>query len=211
MQNKGVIFDLDGTLWDVTESTFYSTNVVTQKHKLKEISKETICNVFGCDKEESAKLYFPELQLSKSLNLMDEIAKVNIENLNQNGGVLYSNLEKVIIELSKKYTLFIVSNTAESKYIEAFLYSSKLKRYFSDYIAASEINISKGEAIKKIISKNNLKNAIYVGDTKKDLEAAKIAQIPFIYAQYGFGKKLKTQYNIYDIKELPGVVKGIFN
>lgn len=88
-KRNGVIFDLDGTLWEVIESTFISANKIVDKYGLKRISKETICRVFGLNKEESAKLYFPYLELNESIKLMDEIASINIGNLKNNGGNLY--------------------------------------------------------------------------------------------------------------------------
>ena len=107
--------------------------------------------------------------------------------------------------------MYIVSNTAQKEYIESFLISSDLKEYFKDYIAASELNISKADAIKKLTKQYNIKKSVYVGDTKKDLESAQEAQIPFIYAKYGFEKDLKVQYYINDISELEKILKKIFN
>ena len=209
-KTDGVIFDLDGTLWEVIESTFYSINEIAKKHGLKEIKMETVLKVFGLNKEESAKLYFPELDLDKSLELVDEIAVINIQNLKKNGGNLYPNLKYVLDILKEKYKLYIVSNTSEDEYIEAFLISSGMKDYFKEYLAASKLNISKGEAIKKVIKENNLRKAVYIGDTKKDLEAAEFVRIPFIQVKYGFGEDLKLKYSIDDLKELPKVIEEVF-
>ena len=41
MEKIGILFDLDGTLWEVIDSTFYSANEITKKYHLSEISKET--------------------------------------------------------------------------------------------------------------------------------------------------------------------------
>lgn len=209
MKKEGILFDLDGTLWEVIDSTFKSANEIVKKYELQEISKETICSVFGLNKVESAQLYFPYLELDKSLKLLDEIAFLNIKNLKEYGGNVYSNLEKTLIDLQGNYEMFIVSNTAESEYIEAFLISSNLNKYFKDYIAASELKISKADAIKKIINDYQLTKAIYVGDTKKDMEASDLAGIPFIQAKYGFGKDLNTKYYINEIKELPNIVEKL--
>ena len=78
MCKNGVIFDLDGTLWEVIQSTFNSANKIANKYGLERISKETICNVFGLNKEQAAKLYFPNIELNKSIKSMDEIAIQNI-------------------------------------------------------------------------------------------------------------------------------------
>ena len=210
MKNS-VIFDLDGTLWEVIEATYKSVNIITNKYNLKEVSRETICKVFGLNKEESAKLYFPYMELKESTKLVDEIAVINIENLKKNGGNIYPNVKEVLNILANIYDLYIVSNTAEIEYIRAFLKSADVKEYFKEYIAASSLNISKKDAIKKVIADNKIEKAVYVGDTRIDLEAAYKNNIPFVYAKYGFGKSINTNYSINEINELPNVLKLIFN
>lgn len=210
-KNKdAILFDLDGTLWEVTDATYNSVNEVAQKHNLQEVTKETIKSVFGLNRMEAAKKYFPNLDTEISLKLLDEISEVNIRNLNEKGGNVYLNTEEVLKKLNDKYQLFIVSNTGHREYIEAFLNTSNLKKYFKDYVAASELNISKGDAIKKVIKDYNIKNSVYVGDTEKDLEATKIADVPFIQAKYGFGQDLKTDFYINSIEELPSIVQKAF-
>ena len=209
MKNS-IIFDLDGTLWEVIESTYKSANIIANKYNLKEISKDTICKVFGLNREESAKLYFPYMELNESTKLIDEIAVINIENLKNNGGNVYPNVKEILNKLVDKYDLYIVSNTAEIEYIKAFLKSSDTKDYFKNYIAASSLNISKADAIKKVIDDNKIEKAVYIGDTRIDLEAAYANNIPFIQAKYGFGENLNTDYSINEINELLGILKKIF-
>ncbi len=206
---NGIIFDLDGTLWEVIDSTKESADVITKKHNLPEITRKTICSVFGLGKYDSARKYFPNIEINKAMELLDEIAKVNIQNLREKGGNIYPNIEKTLLVLKNNFNLYIVSNTAETEYIEAFLESSKLKRYFTDWIAASSLNLTKGEAIQKIIKDNNIINSVYVGDTSKDLEATLEANIPFIHVRYGFEKDLNCKYNINDFSELPAVIEKV--
>lgn len=209
MKNS-VIFDLDGTLWEVIESTYKSANIIANKYNLKEISKDTICKVFGLNKEETAKLYFPYMQLSESTKLIDEIAVINIENLKNNGGNVYPNVKEILNKLVEKYDLYIVSNTAEIEYIKEFFKSSDTQKYFKNYIAASSLNISKADAIKKVIDDNKIEKAVYIGDTRIDMKAAYENSLPFVQAKYGFGENLNTDYSINEIKELLGVLKKIF-
>lgn len=127
-----------------------------------------------------------------------------MENLLKEGGTLYPNTRETIINLSRKYKLYIVSNCVKG-YIESFLNTSGLKAYFDDYESYGNTLLSKGENIKLVIERNNLKNPIYVGDTKGDMEASYYAGIPFVYATYGFGKVESFDYKINDISQLSNI------
>lgn len=97
--------------------------------------------------------------------------------------------------------MYIVSNCIEG-YIESFLNSSNLTDYFKDYESNGRTKLSKGENIKLIIERNNIKKAIYVGDTISDKEAADYAKIPFVYASYGFGNVEQYDYKIDEINDI---------
>lgn len=208
MKVDAVLFDLDGTLWDVVDSTYEATKQVTSKYNLDEVSKEIITKCMGKTKEECAKLYYPSVDLEKAKSLLNEGQKINNQLLTKNGGNLYEGIEETLKELKKEYKLGIISNCADG-YIEAFLTSSQLGKYFNDFIAAGKFDITKSEAIKEVIKRNNIKRAIYVGDTVKDKEAATGAEIDFIHAKYGFGKELNHKYQIENIKDLPKLLKSI--
>ena len=211
MDRKAVIFDLDGTLWETIDSTYTALNRVTKEHDLGEISRDLVLKNYGNNKDDSAKLFFPNLDKEYAYELLDEADRLNIENLNNNGGYLYPGLEEALFNLHQDYDLYIVSNTATKKYIEAFLISSKLFKYFKDYVAASEIVLSKGEAIARLMDNYNIKDAIYVGDTLKDKEASEEAGIPFIQCLYGFGEDLNCVYKINDISELNECVRKYYD
>ncbi len=210
MNRKAVIFDLDGTLWETLDSNYEALKKITDKYNLDPISKETISNNYGNNKVESAKLYFPKLDQEEAFKLLDESDELTIKNLEVNSGRIYPGLEDVLFRLNEKYDLYIVSNTCTKKYIEAFLISSRLFKYFKDYYAASEIILSKGNAIIKLMDDYYIKDAIYVGDTLKDYNAAQVANIPFIQCLYGFGKELDCKYKINDISQLVDKVDELF-
>ena len=202
MGKNGIIFDLDGTLWETIESNYNALLEVIKKYNLKPVSKQMLCDNYGNSKKQSAAFLFPDLNEEKAFAVLEEIDDITIKNLEINGAYIYPGLEEALFNLHEKYSLYIVSNAATKKYVEAFLTSSKLFKYFEDYYAASEMKLTKAEAIKKIIEDNNIDKAIYVGDTLNDLNAAKEANIPFIDCLYGFGKELDTKYKIKDVSML---------
>lgn len=208
MINTGILFDLDGTLWEVVDSTYTNINIIAKKYGV-EVSRDVVYQSFGKNKFEIAKNYFPTFSEEKALSILEEANNENLKRLKENGGYIYPGLEEVLFELKQKYSLYIVSNAVNKEYIEAFLISSKLWKYFNDYIAASELLISKGEAISKIIEDYELTNTIYVGDTINDYEAAQLANVEFVQCLYGFDKDLKCKYKIKDISELPTVIEKI--
>ena len=155
----------------------------------------------GLPFDDIVNIYYGYLPKNKAIMYAKEAFQANIDNLLTNGGTLYKNTKDTIEYLSKKYKLYIVSNCIDG-YIESFLKTSNLEKYFIDHECNGRTNLSKGENIKLIINRNNLKNAIYVGDTISDKDGADYANIPFAYASYGFGKVDKYDYLLNDISDL---------
>lgn len=206
---NAIIFDLDGTLWETIERTWISTNEIVSKYPfLKEISKDTIRTSMGTNIEECATLYMPYLDKKQRVEILLEMIKWNVKNLEIYGGNVYPKLEETLSYLKKNYILAIVSNCGEG-YIEAFLHTSYLDKYFTDYIAAGAEKISKDCAITEIIKRNNIKKAVYVGDTNKDYQACLKANIPFIHAKYGFENTLNVKYSINNLQELPQLISNM--
>ena len=202
-----IIFDLDGTLWCAIDTCMKSIEYMKEKHSdiTRDITKEDIMAAMGKTLEEIADFYYGYLPKEKALAYTKERINKNIEFLTKDGGTLYKNVKDTIIELSKNYKLYIVSNCLEG-YIEAFLNTSGLKEYFLDFENNGRTGLSKGENINLVIQRNNLKNAIYVGDTTSDKKASKYSNIPFIYAAYGFGQVDEYDYIIKDISELKSIL-----
>lgn len=202
-----IIFDLDGTLWDTTDTTLEAANNVAKRHnEIKGFTKETIINGMGLSNIENAHNYMPYLEEEKALIYLDEIIKENISIIAKKGARLYEGELETIKSLSKKYKLGIVTNS-NNEYAELFLKTSKLEKYFSDYIGAASCNITKSAAIKEMCKNNNEPNSFYIGDIKKDKIATEEAGITFIHAKYGFEPNLESQLYIQDIRELIDLIE----
>ncbi|WP_044338873.1 HAD family hydrolase [Rossellomorea aquimaris] len=184
-----IIFDLDGTLWDPIESVLEAwNNVINDHNQLKDgITRKHLEGTMGLQMKEIGKILFPELNEEEREQLLKDLSRHEIPHLSKNGGNLYNHVEEVLVELSREYKLFIVSNCQDG-YIEAFYDYHGLDKHFKDYENPGRTGLSKGENIKLIIERNYLKDPVYVGDTEGDQKAAKEAGIPFVYARYGFGE-----------------------
>lgn len=198
-----IIFDLDGTLWDTVDCAVQTLEEIKNKYEdiTKTITADEVKSAMGKVFDEIVEIYYGYLPEEKATLYTKEAFEKNVDNLLKKGGKLYDNTENTIIELTKKYKLFIVSNCIDG-YIESFIKTSKLGKYFTDYECIGRTNLSKGENIRLVIERNNLKNSVYVGDTLKDKEAADFAEIPFVFASYGFGNVNEYVYKLDDIKDL---------
>jgi phosphoglycolate phosphatase len=204
MEYDGLLFDLDGTLWDATENIRISWNIALQEFedlKDRNITKEELQSVMGLPMDEIVARLFPDLPKEMQIQVLNRCCEFENKYLSEHGGVLYPMLRVTLDLLYKKYKLFIVSN-GQSGYIQSFLTAHKLTKYFTDFQNWGDNKVSKGENIKLVMERNNIKKAAYIGDTSGDADAASSAGIDFIYARYGFGEVKEYVYAIDDFMDL---------
>lgn len=208
MEKKfGIIFDMDGTLWDSAKEVVDSWNEIIEKEYApdKTITIKDMQSVMGLTMDRLAEKLFPDLEEEKRMELLDHCGKHENDYLREHGGKLYEGLEDTLKELQKKCSLYIVSN-CQSGYIEAFLEHYGFAKYFEDIECYGNNLLQKGENIRKIVERNHLTDAVYVGDIQGDYEASRIAGVQFIHAAYGFGKINGEVKKINSIRELLEVV-----
>ena len=205
----GILFDLDGTLWDSSACVVDSWNEVLEKYGKSKISINDMHGYMGKTMEVIAKLMLPDENDEERNRIFDECSVHEIEYLNQNGGILFDGLENTLNQLSQKYRLFIVSN-CQVGYIEAFLNYHQLGKYFTDIESYGNTGMEKGDNIKLVVERNHLKKSFYLGDVQGDLNSADYAGIPFVHAAYGFGKVDREVEKIDSIKELVECAEKMF-
>ena len=183
-----IIFDVDGTIWDSTESVAASWNKAIRDHSNLDLTLEpvSLSRVFGKTMTEIAEVLFPTLETDKRMKLLDICFDEENRYLGGHPGTLYPGVADTIRDLSQKYPLYIVSN-CQCGYIEVMLRTTGLEPYIKDHLCFGETQVSKGETILMLMEKNGLKSPVYVGDTQGDADSCKVAGIPFIFAEYGFG------------------------
>ena len=201
MIERAVIFDLDGTLWDSSVQVIEAWNSIIKKYPETKavVTPEKMATYMGKVLEEISVMLFEDISKDRGLEIMTEGSDYELEYLKDHSGVPYEDLEETLKALP--YPLFIVSN-CQSGYIETFLECCGLGKYFKDFECSGNTGNPKGENILEIIRRNEIKNAVYVGDTQGDCNASQVAGIPFIFAEYGFGNADRFDRKIKSIKEL---------
>lgn len=197
-----IIFDLDGTLWNPLDVSVAVWNRVLADNGVDEtLTKDDLRGIMGLQADQVGEKLFPHLSKEQCEKLTEESSQLECEYLRKQGGKLYGGVEHVLERLSQKYNLYIVSNCQEG-YIESFYEYHTLDKHFSDFENPGRTGLSKGENIQLIMERNDVAKAVYVGDTKGDHEAAKMAGIPFVYAAYGFGDVDEYDYKLEEFEEL---------
>ena len=210
---KGIIFDLDGTLWDASEQVTTSWNMAlsTVKDFNLRIDRRDMMSFMGNLLFDIGRMMLPKnLSDERVQELIDLCIEYEHAYLREFGAPLYENLVKTLEELKKEYSLFIVSN-CQAGYIEVFLDYTGLWDAFDDYECPGRTGLSKGENIKLICKRNSLESVVYVGDTDGDYNATCSAGLPFIHAAYGYGRPHKATPEIRRFDELPCLCKRFFN
>ena len=154
MLNKsydGIIFDLDGTMWDTRKPICEAWNIILSRHE--EIHRAPIVEAdlndcMGLPMYDIAAKLFPSLSEDVRNQLMDELCEFENGYLEKRGGVLFNGLEETLAQLQKKYKLYIVSN-CQSGYIETFFKYYDIEKYFKDYECSGNTGLSKEKNIKK--------------------------------------------------------------
>jgi phosphoglycolate phosphatase len=148
---------------------------------------------------------FPNLSAAQRAEVQLLCAKHELEILHTRGGELYPSLDETLGYLADHYKLFIVSN-CQSGYIEVFFKISGMEHYFMGHQCYGTKGKPKADNIKDIVIDHNLKAPVYIGDTMGDYDSATKAGVPFIFADYGFGKvesgQIATISNFDELTEL---------
>lgn len=191
----GIIFDIDGTIWDTTEVVAQAWNVAIDKNfpQVPHVTANELKKQFGKTMDEIAQNLFHCLSKENQSILIEECCIAEQDFLHKSDrNLTYNGIIEVIQRLAQKYSIFIVSN-CQSGYIPVVLEKNNLYAYIKDSECFGGTGLGKAENIDLIIKRNNLKNPVYIGDTLGDFNACKDAGVPFIWAKYGFGHVDESQ------------------
>lgn len=204
---QNIIFDLDGTLWDSRKEIIEAWKQVIPN---LDITADDLTHLMGCPSEEFLKFLFPNVSYQEASRLMNQCEQAEVKYLTKNGTTLFPNAIEVLNALAKNYHLYIVSN-CQKGYIESFLNHYQVSHLFDDFESSGNTNLDKSQNIQILLERNHIRpeQCCYVGDTLKDLEAAKQNHMLFVWAAYGFEKGIQTDYSIQSLNDLSPFLSSI--
>lgn len=196
----GVAFDLDGTLWDATNSIWYTW---ARHLNNTDLRYDLVKSCMGA----------PASKIAASLGVSEEeFAQMQQEELSDIGIVppqIYDGVPAVLYGLKQMGLQIYIVSSCQEGYIDKFIEQSGLPRYLFDG-CFYDGNPTKSKPLNlKYIRDTLAGEVVYIGDTARDRDAAKNAGFPFIWANYGFGENVAKwgDWVIDDIRQLPPMLR----
>lgn len=196
MKYDGIILDVDGTLWDVTNVTATSWNRALKDVDAHDppVTPQILKQEFGKTMAKIAEDIFPKLYTEKEkydefCSLRSEYEALDVMVTNEK--IAYDGVRETIEKClaSSPLKFYVVSNCAEG-YIELMAQKLDIKKLITDFESFGHTGKGKSENLIDLIQRNNIKSPLYVGDTQGDADACKKAGVPFVWASYGYGKSV---------------------
>lgn len=207
----GLIFDLDGTLWDSVDTICASWNQALARLAPEYagcVTRERLEGCMGMLLPDIVHRLLPGIDQTLVQQIMDSILPEENVHVAAQGGVLYPGVPETLEILSASYPLSIVSNCQDG-YIEAFFQAHGLGKYFTDYENPGRTGKPKADNIALVVERNGLKRPLYIGDTQGDCDACTKAGVPFLHAAYGFGKIDRPVPAVTAFSQLPEAIAAL--
>ena len=210
MNKRGLIFDLDGTLWDACPQIADSWNeyiLRTAPQYGIRLTEHDLRRACGLTMKAIGDLLFPQIPEKERDLLTEGCCEYEVEYLKKAGGDVYDGVRETLERLKADWHLYIVSN-CQVGYVEDFLDWSRTWDLFEDFENFGRTGKGKADNIRLLCERNGLTEAVYVGDTQGDCDSAMEAGVPFLLAAYGFGH-VKGCPRVSSFRELPEELPGM--
>ncbi|MGN4422544.1 HAD family hydrolase [Bacillus cereus group sp. MYBK30-1] len=217
---QALIFDMDGTLF--------------QTDKILELSLDDTFNHLR-----SLQLWDAETPIDKYREIMgvplpkvweallphhtNEVRKQTdayflerlIENIKSGKGALYPNVKEVFSFIKENNCSIYIASNGLTEYLQAIVSYYDLDQWVTETFSIEQIqSLNKGDLVKNILKKYDIKEAAVVGDRLSDINAAKDNGLIAIGCKFDFAQEDELAHAdlvIDDLMELKGIVLEIEN
>ncbi len=199
---KVVIFDMDGTLVDSSLTIINAINYVRSELNLEPLESELILEKVN-DPELNPAQYFYEVS---AFTPQHEawFSKYYTENHERELN-LYPNILELLGNLKEKgFKMAIATNSYRSSTVESLSYL-KILDYFESLACYDDVG--RGKPAPDMLEKNlkdltvTPQECIFIGDSERDMLAAKSANIDYIMINWGFSDYADAIHKVSDLEK----------
>ncbi len=185
---KVILFDLDGTLTDpyegITKSVCYALDHYGIKESNPEILRSFIgpplarrfCEVYGFTEEESKAVVVKFRERFRSIGIFEN--------------ALYDGIPEMLSSLRDRSYILAVATSKPQEFAEQVLNMFHIAEYFTTVSGSSldGSHVEKKDVILRAMSELDAEaeHAVMIGDTKFDIEGAKLCNIASIAVTWGY-------------------------
>ena len=190
MSRPALIFDIDGTLWDSREIVARGWNHHLAKIGREDlfVNKDSLKSLFGKTMTEIADIAFASIPVPERYEVLQICMEEEHRFLEEDPcHIGFPGITETLEALSRRgYDLYIVSN-AQCGYPELTMDKLGIRALFKGWMCFGDTGAPKGVTIRTLMERHGIEIAHYIGDTQGDLEASRMAGLPFVFCRYGFG------------------------
>ena len=202
----GIIFDIDGTIWDSTGVVEKAWNRSLEECGYdKRVTADELKGLFGLPMEDIFNRIVTESDEDRKQNFMEMCSQYEFEYLRREAGIVYEGFGELLRSLKGRYKLAIVSNCQQG-YIEIVCEATGFTPYFDVALCPGDTGVLKAANIKIAAERAGMQCPLYVGDTHMDEVATREAGAYFCHAAYGFGYSTEPDFVINSPMELAEIL-----
>ena len=199
LNKRHIIFDLDGTLIDSSESILDS--IARAFDENNQALRHPLTNkIIGPSLQETLSY----LSGTEDLSLLKKLSDSFKKNYDEKGFLQtkeYPGISSMLTSLmGHNFYMYVATNKRIVPTLK-ILNHLGWDKYFKEVCSIDSTRSfgndkSKAGILLHIIKNNNISNnSVYIGDRKDDLLASKKVGIPFFYATWGYGDRISDQIN----------------
>jgi len=220
MNNKLIIFDLDGTLAHTAPDLIGTLNRITKQHELKPMEMNEFGQVIGHGAKAMIGRAFAinDQPLSEALleSLFEDFLKDYSANI-ANETKLFENLLPAMQDLSAKGCKFAVCTNKTEEMARLLLEKLSMSQHFEAMTGGNTFKFRKPDARHLMetarLAGYDISSAIMIGDSATDINAALNAGIPSVAVTFGYSDKPVTSLGasrvINNFNELYAAIESI--
>lgn len=182
---RHVIFDMDGTLADTAKATIGACADASEHFGFPRLDNARIIHTIGIANPEFYYRLYPDLDRERVYaygQMVEALEEARIPGMGE--GILFSGVKQMLCALKAMGVPLYVASTGSPEHVDVVLRSSGIIGLFSVIACGKPEKI---EMVDELIGKGADRSQwAMVGDTAKDLDAARASGIAAIAAGFGY-------------------------